>query len=527
MSKIDVSNEINAIEPDSIDDVASFRALIHQLQALVVTLNTLIMDLRASLTEKDAEIAELKKALLGPKSERMPRVERQLAKDDEPETEAEKKAADKERRRKARKKSTENRRLRAAKLDEKPVEHAAPDACPVCDGTGPDACPVCDGTGPFVTLAPDISVEIEYLGERLLRLLHHVEKKLCPCGHIFSGPTPERVTEGTHYGPAVYANAVVSKCADSLPLNRISERFARDGLRISRSTLTDLFHRSAELLEPIHARLLQLVAASTYINADETSQPVMDEKQCRRGFIWTFICTNIIAYIFSPTRSGETPSKLLAGTVGHLQVDGYTGYNQVCLPDGRQRVGCISHCRRYFHKARDKCPEEADHCLGVILDLYRVEYRAAELGILGTEEHKSLRLACSQPIMDAWKLWLEERKHQYAPKGPMGKAIKYTLNQWETLTKFVSAPKLRLDNNISEGALRIIALGRDNFRWVGNDAAGRNLAVLQTVVATCKANDVNPMDYITDVLIRVQTHPAKDIDALLPMNWAPTTRRHV
>jgi len=89
-------------------------------------------------------------------------------------------------------------------------------------------------------------------------------------------------------------------------------------------------------------------------------------------------------------------------------------------------------------------------------------------------------------------------------------------------TKFADDPKLRLDNNISEGALRIIALGRDNFRWVGHDEAGENLAVLQTVVATCIANGVNPQDYIADVLIRMQTHPASELDALLPMNWAAT-----
>jgi transposase len=481
MSADDVTSEINSLDPESVDDIASFRALIHQLQALVVTLNTLVMDLRTSLSRKDDEIADLKKALFGPKSERMPPIDRQL--DEDAGCDEVKKAKDRARRSQARKKSKMNRELRAAKLEEQPVEHAAPDICPSCSGGGP-----------FVALSPDISVEIEYLGEQLLKLLHHVEKKLCRCGHIFSGTAPARVTEGTHYGPSVYAQAVVSKCADVIPLNRISTRFARQGLHIARSTLTDIFHRSAELLSPLHARLLELVAAAVYVNADETSQPVMDKDKCRRGFIWTFISANTVAYVVSPSRSGETAIEVLADTTGFLQVDGYTGYNHVCVPDGRVRVGCLGHCRRYFHKARDKCPDEANHCLGVVLDLYRVEYHAAKL---------------------------DERKDKYAPKEPMGKAINYALNQWETLIRFVSDPKIRLDNNVSEGALRIIARGRDAFRWVGNDAAGRNLAVLQTLVATCIANDVNPMHYIADVLIRIQTHPAKDIDALLPMNWTP------
>jgi transposase len=497
-------DELKALDPDTIDDVSSFREMMRQLQALVMTLNALIVELRAQLTAKENENAELRRALLGPKSERKPKKTKTSAsKGKKPPTEEEK-----ARRRRGRQKSKQNRDERNGKLDEQPVEHPAPETCPKCNGTGP-----------FVPLSPDISVEIEYLGERLLKLLHNVEKKLCPCGHIFSGDSPDRVTEGTHYGPGLYANAVVSKCADALPLNRISKRFARGGLHMPRSTLTDLYHRAAELLEPIHTRLLELVAASFYVNADETSQPVMDKEHCRRGFIWTFIAESIIVYIFSATRSGDTPTQILKGTVGKLQVDGYTGYNQVCLPDGRERIGCIAHCRRYFHKARDKCAEEADHCLGVILNLYRVEYDAAARDILGTDAHRFLREQRSQKIMDEWKLWLEKHKDRHTPKSPMGRAIRYTLNQWEHLTKFIADPKLRLDNNISEAALRIIALGRDNFRWVGHNVSGHNLAVLQTIVATCIANDVNPQDYITDVLIRVQTHPASRIDELLPMNW--------
>jgi transposase len=245
----------------------------------------------------------------------------------------------------------------------------------------------------------------------------------------------------------------------------------------------------------------------------------MDKDKCRRGNMWTFIADSVIAYIFSPTRSGETPRRLLEGTVGKLQVDGYTGYNKVCVRQGRERIGCMAHCRRYFHKALDHFPEEAEHSLGVILELYRVEYDAAARQLLGTDAHRLLREQRSQKILDNWKVWLKERKERHAPKSLMGKAIRYALNQWGPLTRFVHDAKVRLDNNISEAALRIIALGRDNFRWVGHNESGENLAVLQTVVATCVANGVNPQEYITDVLIRVQTHPAKRIDELLPMNW--------
>ena len=502
-----MSEDLPSFDPSDVTDLKSARGLLAQLQVLISTLTALITQLRESMAAKDAELAELKRMLFGPKSERASRYRvsdgKRKGKSLTPE-EKEKRSAAAQRKRK------KNREERAAKLEEEQVEHSAPTTCPSCQSSGP-----------FTELSPDVSSEIEYITERLVHLKHSLEKKLCSCGHIFSAPAPQRVTEGCHYGPGLHAYAVVSKCDDSMPLNRIAKRFARAGLHMSRSTLTDLYHRTAELLAPIHGRLLELVAASTYVNADETSQPVMDEKKCRRGYIWTFIASGIIAYIFSASRSGKTPIELLKGTTGKLQVDGYTGYNEVCLPEGRERIGCIAHCRRGFHKARDNCPDDADHCIDVIRKLYQVEYDAAERGLLGTDAHRLMRVDRSGQLLEEWKSWLEEKKGEHIPKSPMGNAIRYTLNQWDFVTRFLKDSKVRLDNNISEGALRIIALGRDSFRWVGNDDSGKNLAVLQTIVATCIANDVNPQDYIEDVLLRVETHPDSKIDELLPMNWRP------
>jgi transposase len=499
-----MSEELPSVKTPEVEDLPSARGLIATLQALITTLHGLIQELRQALAAKETENADLRRALLGPKSERAVRRRREPAPSEISEEERAR------RRRAAEDKRKSNREARKAQLANEEVDHSAPATCPKCHASGP-----------FTSLTAQTSHEIDYLSERLSLILHRMETNLCPCGHIFSAASPQRVSEGCHYGPGLHAHAVVAKCADALPLNRVSKRFARAGLHMARSTLTDLYHRAAECLLPIYQRLLALVASAEYVNADETSQPVMDDHKCRRGFIWTFIAARIIAYVFSPNRSGETPVTVLQGTAGKLQVDGYTGYNHVCLPDGRERVGCLAHCRRYFYKARDNCLDLADHCLGVIRQLYQVEYDAAEKNVLGSEAHRLMRQHRSKPLMDAWKAWLLEQKGQHTPKSPMGAGIRYTLNQWAFLTRFIDDPKLRLDNNISEAALRIIALGRDNFRWVGHDESGENLAVLQTIVATCVANDVNPQHYIADVLIRVHHTPATDIDSLLPMNWRP------
>ena len=130
----------------------------------------------------------------------------------------------------------------------------------------------------------------------------------------------------------------------------------------------------------------------------------------------------------------------------------------------------------------------------------------------------SLEHECDAPEM---KLWLEQEQQNYPPKSPMGAALTYLDNNWDSLQHFLEDPHVRLDNNISEQALRIVALGRHNFMFVGNDDAGDRLAVLQSLVSSCELNGVNPEAYLADVLIRIQDHPASEIDELLPDRWQP------
>jgi transposase len=158
--------------------------------------------------------------------------------------------------------------------------------------------------------------------------------------------------------------------------------------------------------------------------------------------------------------------------------------------------------------------------LQLILALYRVEAFANESGIVRSEAHLKLRKEKTAPAVRDIRAWLDAQAPLHPPKSPLGKAIKYALSQWLALTRFLEDPRLPLDNNKSERALRVAALGRKNFLWVGHDKAGQNLAALYSLVATCEANNVNPRAYLTDVLIRVQSHPATDLDALLPASWA-------
>lgn len=495
---------------------AQLRVLVAMLASLLASLADLknqlagrdkeLRELREKYEEKDVEAKQLKDELVGQSSERKPTSERTPK--PKPElSDAEKLAKQKETTKKRKDKREE---LRSSL----PVEHELHCAA--------SACPQCGFEGDLVRLGDDVSSQIEFVAASVKHIIHTIEKRQCPqCKTFFSGDTPARVGDSAIYGPQLHAHVVVSKCADAMPINRLAKRLERAGTPISRSVLTDLWHRAAQLLLPIYDREMELISQSQYVNADETSQPVMDRDKCRRGFMWTFIAGKNIGYIYAPTRSGETASRFLAGTTGRLQVDGYTGYNAVTTPEGRDRDGCWAHVRRYFHKAVDYDADLAERVIGDIRKLYEVEYAAARLGVIGTEHHRRLRQERAGPVLEKLKPWLEKQQPLHGPKSPPGKAIGYALRQWETLQGCLTDPKIRLDNNISERALRVIALGRDSFRWVGNDKAGNNLAVLQTIVATCIAHDINPETYIADVLMRVDTHPASDIDALLPANWSP------
>jgi len=416
------------------------------------------------------------------------------------------------------------RRANAAEkrqLTKRRIEHKVADKdrhCPKCGGV--ELRPL--GPGKETTV-------FEYVPPSFEQLLHVQEVLACRCGEgVITAEGAAKVIDRTQYGPGLLAHIIVSKCADCLPLYRLAKQYRRLNIPMARSTLTDLFHRGAELLAPLGRRIEELVAAQPIVQADETVMRVLHKDKCKKGYLWTFLAwamvagreLNLIAFRFSPSRSGETPVEVLGGTQGTLVVDAYTGYNAVTTPEGRERAGCMAHVRRKLFDALSKAPE-AQQGLEIIRELYLVEHEAMEAGVVRKPEHLALRQTKSRAIMERLRAWLDDQKPKHLPKGEMGEAIRYAINNWASLEVFLGDEHVPIDNNAAERALRVAALGRKNFMFVGNDQAGRNIAALYTLVATCEANSVNPVAYLADVLIRVQSHPAARIDELLPFNWKP------
>jgi transposase len=460
----------------------------------------------AALTEELAAlralVERLNRQLFGKKSEKtrgkMPPVEKELRDRGELQTDPDS----------AKKKRKKNKKTREA-LPTEEVPHTVPEdakTCPACGSTELKHL----GEGKRTT-------EYEYIPGYFVRRIHIQQTLACSCGeYVVTAPAPQRVTEGGVYGPGLHAHIVTAKCTDSIPLHRIEKQFERQGIPIARATLVKLFHQAANLLEPLSARLLALVAESELVQADETPIKMQDGK---RGYLWTFLSDDVIAYRYTASRSGATPQQVLGGGSGVLVVDGYTGYNRVFTPDGWTRAGCLAHARRKFFDARSTCPE-AEQAMTAIREIYRVEHDARSLGVVRTDEHARLRETRSRPLVERFKEWLEEQQGLHPPKSAMGNAVNYALNNWAAITYFLEAVSVPLDNNASENALRVAALGRKNFLFVGHEQAGENLAGLYSLTATCKAQGVKPEPWLADILLRIQTHPHDRIDELLPRAWA-------
>jgi len=441
-----------------------------------------------------SQLEALTRAVFGKKSEKMPPMTREVA---TPPSRA----------------STTSKRADRAEAKEKfvteEIQHKVePEArtCPACSREAKPA-----GTKD--------SVVLEWVPGYFRRQRHVRETLACSCGdYIVTAEAPARVFDRSQYGPGFVAHLVVQKCADSIPLYRIEKQFEHAGIPVSRSTMTDLFHRAGRLVEPLVKRVAAIVKASDLVLADETTHRMQSSD--KRPYLWTFVAGKFVLYRFALDRSGATPEAVLGDSTGILLVDAYTGYNAVTTPERRERAGCLAHARRKFFDASTLSPD-ATTALEFIRAVYVVERQAADAHLAGTDAHLKMRETASSPIMEKFGVWLSEQSSRHLPQGPMGKAIRYALDNWTELTRFLEDPKIPPDNNRSEAALRVAALGRKHFLFVGHKEAGDNLANLYTLVGTCIAHGIEPTAYLADVLMRIPTHPAAQIDELLPHRWAP------
>ena len=375
-------------------------------------------------------------------------------------------------------------------------------------------CPECSSTSLRAVGAGKTSTVYDYVGPHFRRRVCQRETLSCRCGeYIVTAAPPERVGEKVQFSASFVAHLVTTKCADNRAQYNLAKEYERLGIPISRSTINSLFHRAGKELAPLVERLFERIRDSVVVQADETS--IKLQRATKRAFIWAFLGGGLIGYRFAEDRSGETPRTTLLASPGYIVVDAFTGYNKLLALGGRVRGGCLAHARRKIFEA-----DEKSIALDLIGEIYALERRAKTSGITGTSAHAELR-RMARPHFARLLIWAREARRTNGPKSLMGRAAGYIVNNFRELGLFLRTPLVPIDNNASEAALRRIALGRKNYLFVGNVEAGKRLAGLYSLVASCEANGKNPVAYLTDVLLRIG-RPGQKIDELLPDRWTPS-----
>ncbi len=336
---------------------------------------------------------------------------------------------------------------------------------------------------------------------------------------------PERTFDKCIAGNGLLTSIIVDKYMDHLPLYRQLERFKRDKIPISPSTVDGWVKQVGGLLEILYDHLLKQTRAKGYLQADETPIKVLDRDKkgsCHLGYFWVYRspADKTVLFYYQTGRSGRAAREILDGFKGYLQTDGYQVYDSIAKNKDIIHLNCWAHARREFDRALSNDEKRASIALGFIQALYKVEADARQ-DELSTEERKKLRLEKSLPILNAFGQWMVEelQSGELLPKSAIGKAINYTLGRWDNLTAYLNDGMLEIDNNLIENAIRPVALGRKNYLFAGSHEGAKRAAIIYSFFAMCKMEKVNPADWLRYVLDNIQNTRTGSLDSLYPCNF--------
>ncbi|MDT7953765.1 MAG: IS66 family transposase [Acetobacteraceae bacterium] len=413
------------------------------------------------------------------------------------------------------------------------------------------ACPCCQGA--MAVIGQDSSERLDVIPAQFRVVVTRRPKLACRAceGVVVQAAAPARLIEGGLPTEAMVAHVLVARYADHLPLYRQAQMMARQGVELDRSTLAFWVGYAAAEVAPVVARLREMLLGSARLFADETRVPVLDPGRGRTktGYFWTIARDDrawggtvppAVVYSYAPGRGQEHNDRLLGTYRGIVQCDGYATYKALAAPsrgetggvaegsgDAKHRwkshggvtlVYCWSHVRRGFYDlAKAGNAPIATEALARIAALYRIEtdIRGKDAG-----HRLDVRRAKSQPLVADLRVWFEAQVAKLPARGPTAVAIRYALNHWNGLERFLNDGRIELDTNSVERAMRPVALSRKNSLFAGSDEGGANWAAVASLVETCKLNGVEPHAYFTDLLTRlVHGWPNARIDELMPWQW--------
>lgn len=376
-------------------------------------------------------------------------------------------------------------------------------------------------------IGEEITELLEYKpGELYIRRLIRPKYALPHGEGVVIGSLPSLPLPRTNAGPSLLAQLLVGKYQDHLPLHRQIGIFARAGVQLKASTVSDWVQGAAELLEPLYRKLRERVLGCDYIQVDESIIPVLDKDKpgaTRKGYHWVVRSPELKSLFFhydKGSRAQYVIVELLKDFQGAVQSDGYGAYDIYENKQGVLLLGCWAHIRRKFEHALADDPQRAEYALRVIGQLYALERRMKEEG-LPPDEIKVIREKDAYPLIREFEHWVEETAGSVPPQSALGKAVRYAYALYPRLSRYVTDGRYRIDNNLAENAVRPLALGRKNYLFCRNHEAAYHTAIVYSLLGTCRLWQIDPVKWLTDVFSRIQDCSVKRLEELLPHKWTP------
>ncbi|AJA69379.1 Transposase [Myroides sp. A21] len=293
---------------------------------------------------------------------------------------------------------------------------------------------------------------------------------------ISIGELPERIIDKGIPSEGLLSTILVDKYVDHLPLYRQKQRFSRENIDIASSTIDGWAAQSMDALKPLYQKLVMDIKNEGYLQVDETTIKVLDEKKKDKthlGYYWVYHApiSKLVMFNYSPTRSGSAALPILKNFKGYLQTDGFSGYQAYGNKSDVTHLACWAHARREFEKALDNDRKRAQHVLVEIQRLYAIERKAKEQN-LAPDQIKELRLDESLPIINKLGKYMIAQMNLTLPQSRIGKAFAYSQKRWSNLSDYLHNGNLQIDNNLVENVIRPVAIGRKNYLFAGShDAA--------------------------------------------------------
>lgn len=325
-------------------------------------------------------------------------------------------------------------------------------------------------------------------------------------------------------GVNMILSVVIGKFLYHLPHYRQVTKTLKDaGINLSKQTVWDWTRRAAELLEPLWELMRNRLIELDHLAADETTAKMVQRDKpgspTKTTYLWQYFGFDdseapYTVFDFTLTRAHDAPKSFLGDFEGTLLTDGYSAYQ--LLSENIIHAGCMAHARRKFDEALNTSPVIAARAIGLIAKLYKIE---AACQSKSPDDRRAYRQQNSSGLMLRLRLLLEQEHPNTLPQSAIGKAITYTLNQWDTLCRFVDDGHLPIDNNAVEREMKSIATGRKNWLFFGSPRGGRAAAIIYSIISSARRHNLDVWQYLSDILRRLADLTPGELDHLLPDTW--------